>query len=160
MVVALTAKIRVRFVFIADRVCASHAKFVVRVCTSASMNDHAKGGTPLSLNRTTISELGTKLRLPQQRSRIPARRWLRNISPAWLPQIVGLSRVALEGQLDFATGPRRLVRSEDGFEHVAAILPGDLRLFLVLNAVHEVRHLLREAVVPLLLVDGERPTLG
>ena len=39
----------------------------------------------------------------------------------------------------------------------AAIVAGDQRLLVVLHAIDEVRHLPVEAVVPFLLVDGERP---
>ena len=73
---------------------------------------------------------------------------------------MGLLRPRLERQFHFAPRARGFVGGENNFEDRAAIRAGDQRLFVVLDAIDEVLHLLREAVVPFLLVNGERPALG
>ena len=83
-------------------------------------------------------------------------------SRAWRPaspQIERLGGVGLEGQLDLAAGAGGFIGREEHLQHRAGILAGDQRLSVVSHAVHEVGHLLDEAVVPDLLVDREGPAL-
>src|SRR5262249_48970358 len=73
------------------------------------------------------------------------------------PQVDGLAGPARERQRYLGPRARGLVRGEDRLQHRAAVLAGHLRLAIVEDAVHEVRHLAVEAVVPGLLVDREAP---
>src|SRR5262245_37812422 len=70
-----------------------------------------------------------------------------------LPQIMRLLRVRLERQLHFVARARGFVSGENSLQHRAAILTGHQWLFVILDAIHKMRHLLREAVVPFFLID-------
>src|SRR5262245_60224994 len=71
-----------------------------------------------------------------------------------------LLRISFEGQFHFTASASRFVGGEDRFQDGTAVLAGNKRLFVVLDAIYEMRHFLREAVVPFFLVDGEGPTPG
>src|SRR5262245_26265252 len=74
----------------------------------------------------------------------------RSLSPPSLrlPQIERLRCRRLKRERHFPSGSGRFVRGEDRFEDGAAVLSGDARRLAVLDAVDEVGHLLRKAVVP------------
>src|SRR5262249_5802682 len=76
------------------------------------------------------------------------------------PQIDGALRVAAEGEVDRAALARGGVGGEKHLLDDPAVLAADEGLLVVPHALHEVGELLREAVVPELLVDRVGPTGG
>src|SRR6185312_2004766 len=76
---------------------------------------------------------------------------------ARLPQVDRPGRVARERQSDARTAARRGIEGMDGLDDGAAIMPVLARRLPLADAGDEVLHLLREAVVPDLLVDREGP---
>src|SRR2546426_926362 len=82
-----------------------------------------------------------------------------SISAPAEPGVNGLFRIGLEGQVHLFSRRRGKVRRLDSLQHGLSIVSGDERRRLAAHALKEVRHFLREAVVPHLLVHREAPAL-
>src|SRR5262249_24554211 len=65
-----------------------------------------------------------------------------------------------ERQMDFGADPRGLITGEENFLNQTAILTRGLGRFLASNASSEMRHLLREAIIPKLFEHRPTPAFG
>src|SRR3989442_6470906 len=81
------------------------------------------------------------------------------VSTSAQPQINRSFHFGLEGKVHLLPRPRGLIRGVHDFEHGAAILAGDERLFFLPDAFDEVFQLLWIALVERLFENGEGPTL-
>ena len=66
----------------------------------------------------------------------------------------------MEGQHYLAALARRFIRGKKDLHHRACVAPGNDRFLVILHAIDEMIELAPEAVIPLFLIDGERPALG
>src|SRR5690349_4061605 len=76
------------------------------------------------------------------------------------PQINRFFDLGSEWKGSFPSGARRLVGSVHDFQHRAAVLTGDKRLFIFADTLNEMLQFLGIALIECLLENRERPAFG